>query len=283
MKSSLLIVTGYSGAGKTSVIKALEDVGFFCVDNLPIPLVSSFFSYIREHQESYKRLALGIDVRGGNVDELVSVLPTLGFDSISIIFVTAPSAELLKRFQETRRRHPLATGVSLSDAIEQERQLLKPLIERADHVIDTGSCTIHQLRTLVREAFCAQGPVMVVNLMSFGFKYGVPQECNFVYDVRPLPNPHFIPALRAGTGRDAAVHEYLFAHEHVQDYWKRLSDFFYYTIEQAYTEGRFFIHVAVGCTGGRHRSVAFVEELAKRKIDKVLFLVHHRDIAKDNV
>lgn len=283
MKSSFLIVTGYSGAGKSSVLKALEDIGYFCVDNLPIPLLPAFFEHIQKSSAGYAKVALGIDVRGGDmVEHINALLPSDEAITVSIFFLTASTGELLKRFQETRRRHPLCEGISLTEAIEKEKNLLKPLMNKADLVVDTGNFSITQLRTFVRTAFAQGGKLsMVVNLMSFGFKYGVPQECNYIYDVRSLPNPHFIPALKALTGQDEAIRKFLFEHPQVKEYWDRLTDFFYYSIKKSYEEGRSFIHVSIGCTGGKHRSVAFAEELAKKQLDGVTFLVHHRDISRE--
>jgi UPF0042 nucleotide-binding protein len=283
MKPYLLIVTGYSGAGKTTVLKALEDSGFFCVDNLPIPLIPAFLTYCANSDQQYSHIALGIDIRAGSMmQELIAHIREFAqlFESIKIFFLTASSATLLKRFQETRRKHPLANVVSLIDAIEQEKTIMKLLLSMADIVVDTGNFNLHQLRAYVRASFLVSEnkPQMVVNLISFGFKYGVPQECNFVYDVRALPNPHFISALRPLTGLDPAIREYLFAQSVVQDYWRKLHDFIQYTLCNSYAEGRTFMHIAIGCTGGRHRSVAFVQELAKSSMDSVLFLASHRDI-----
>jgi|SRR5579859_1355582 len=284
MKSDIVIVTGYSGAGKTSVLKTLEDLDYFCVDNLPIALIPSFFDHLIKHQEQHPKVALGIDVRSGlGIEHMTSVLSTINsVGKVRIFFLTASSSELLKRFQETRRKHPLASGINLLDAIEHEKEILKPLMNVANLTVDTGNFTIHQLRHLVRTAFAQSSqPTMVVSLTSFGFKYGVPQECNYVYDVRSLSNPHFVPELKSLTGVDALVKDFLFTQPEVQEYWQKLIQFFYFSIKKSYDEGRYFIQVAIGCTGGKHRSVAFVEELAKRKTNQVIFLVNHRDIKKE--
>lgn len=285
MKPYLVIVTGYSGAGKTSVLKTLEDIGFFCVDNLPIPLVPAFLTYSAENVDERSHIALGIDIRGGST--ILDMINTCAdfhdfFSAIKIFFLTSSVSTLIKRFQETRRKHPLADGISIGDAIEQEKNILKPLMSAADVVVDTGNFTLHQLRAFVRSSFSIahDKPKMVVNLISFGYKYGVPQECNFVYDVRSLPNPHFIPALRPLTGLEPAIREYLFVQSEVQEYWQRLVEFVQFTLRNAYAEGRSFVHIAIGCTGGRHRSVAFVEELAKISAESVTFLISHRDIQR---
>ncbi len=285
MISDIVIVTGYSGAGKTSVLKTLEDIDYFCVDNLPIALIPSFFEHAISAPHKHAKIALGIDVRSGSgIETLNNIFPELRklVGSVRIFFLTATTQELLKRFQETRRKHPLASAMTLPDAIEQEKQLLKPLINIADLVVDTGNFTIHQLRHLVRTTFApGEQPTMVVSLTSFGFKYGVPQECNYVYDIRSLPNPHFVESLRPLTGVDDGIKEFLFTQPEVQEYWQKFVSFFYFSLKKSYEEGRHFIQIAIGCTGGKHRSVAFVEELAKRKSDGVIFLVNHRDIKRD--
>lgn len=287
MEPLILILTGYSGAGKTAVLKALEDIGFFCIDNLPIPLLRAFFDYCAQHGKQHRYIALGLDVRSGHeLEKLPELIPLYDgrIGTIKILFLTAHTPELLKRFQETRRKHPLADGMSLTDAIEYEKKILQPLMNMTEMIVDTGNFTVHQVRSFVRTTFGHTAtPRLVVNLMSFGFKYGVPQECNFVYDVRALPNPHFVDHLRPLTGLDQQVRDYLFAYPQVQEYCRRLEDFFHYSVQQSFEEGRFFIHVAIGCTGGRHRSVAVVEELAKRTLKTVTFLVAHRDIYRETL
>lgn len=283
-QSEVIIVTGYSGAGKSTVLKALEDDGFFCIDNLPCELMESFFQLIST-AASDRNFALGLDIRSDTIREILAVLKRVNRSTvytIKVIFLTAHQRVLLKRFGETRRNHPLASGMSIDQAIEQEKKELVPLIEIADSVIQTDQLTAQQLRQLIRTSFTNEAlPQLIVNLISFGFKYGAPRDCNFVYDVRSLPNPYFVPALRHYNGTQLAIQEYLFAQPEVQEYWQRLLDFFKYTIGQASREGRFFITIAVGCTGGKHRSVAFIHELAQQKLDKVIFMVKHRDIDRD--
>ncbi len=281
----ILIVTGYSGAGKSTVLRALEDIGFFCVDNLPLALLDSFYNHIVETNNGTQRVALGIDIRGDHaMQQLVDEIKRykLRGTSISIFFLTSSLQVLLRRFQETRRQHPLAHNQDVAGAIEQEKKLMQPLIEMADLVLDTDQLTIHQLRTFVRGSF-AHGTThrMLLNLVSFGFKYGVPMESNFVYDVRSLPNPYFIPELKILTGNDQPVIDYLFAQPETLEYWHKLLDFSSYAIDRAYQEGRFFMRIAIGCTGGRHRSVALVQRLALELAHKAHCIVEHRDIAHD--
>lgn len=281
----LIIVTGYSGAGKSTVLRALEDVGFFCIDNLPIALLDSFFQLVCASQINGQRLALGIDVRGGTaIQELIVELERFNNvqHKLKIFFLTSSVPVLIKRFQETRRKHPLADAIDIIDAINQEKELLQPLIAMADLVVDTDQLNIHQLRSFVRSSFASDGEQkMIVSLLSFGFKYGVPLESNFVYDVRSLPNPYFVPELKMFDGMDKEIQNYLFDQSQVQEYWNKLLDFITYSLKKSHDEGRFFVNIAIGCTGGKHRSVAFVQKLAQQSMAHVQFLVEHRDINRD--
>lgn len=282
----LLIVTGYSGAGKSTVLRALEDIGFFCVDNLPMALLGSFFEFIIKSTMVNKKIALGIDIRGGkNLEAIIDEINSankVGLHKIKILFLTSTDKVLVKRFQETRRKHPLATDINLLDAIAQEKELLKPLSAMADVVLETDQLNIHQLRNYILHSFAVDQKLrLLVNLVSFGFKYGVPAESNFVFDIRSLPNPYFIPGMRTLDGTNPIVLDYLFSQPAVQEYWEKLHSFFEYSIKKSYDEGRSFVTIAIGCTGGRHRSVAFVHTLAKKDIDNVYFVVKHRDITQD--
>ena len=282
----VLIVTGLSGAGKTSVMRMLEDLGFYCVDNLPIPLLATFLKLAHSHPNFHK-VALGIDARGEQflsdfITEIQSVTKNDIVCDLKIIFVNAREQTILKRFQETRRKHPLADSISLEAAIDKEKALMEPIMALADMTLDTDALTIHELRSLIRTSFSGdQQRELVVNLVSFGFKHGVPAESNLVYDLRFLPNPHFIPALKIHDGRSAIIQEYLFGHTVAQDYWQRLTDFLRYSLEQFYQEGRFFATVAMGCTGGKHRSVSFVEKLGNQSWPHIRFLITHRDVDKE--
>lgn len=284
----VFIVTGYSGAGKSNVLHILEDLGFFCVDNLPVDLLPSFFRLVGQSKVRGQGVALGIDVRSGDmVPYLMWQLDRVRSESdnaIKIFFLTASASVLLRRFQETRRKHPLAINCSISDAIAQEQQLLKPLIDYADIILNTDPLTVHDLKKFVRNMLAQKTKrVMIVSLVSFGFKYGVPAESNFVYDVRSLPNPYFVPELRSLTGKDKLVVAYFAGQPMVGEYRAKLLDFVLYSVKKSYEEGRSFVNVAIGCTGGRHRSVALVEYLAQHAPDTMQFLVKHRDILKDTV
>lgn len=282
----VIIVTGYSGAGKNTVLYSLEDVGFFCVNNLPGSLLQSFFESMMQNEIESQRIALGLDIRG----DIATIIPrlyrlkTVWPFSLKIVFVTSSYDVLVKRFQETRRRHPLASHTSdVSDAIRHERKLLQPICDMADLVLDTDQSTINQLRRFVIKAFSQGGKHhMVVTITAFGFKYGVPPESNLLFDVRFLPNPYFEPSLKQLSGIDQAIYDYLFSQKIVCDYWDRLSSFTRYVIGQSLAEGRFAMNIAIGCTGGRHRSVALVQRLAQEKIPNITFLTKFRDIDRDN-
>lgn len=282
----ILVVTGLSGAGKTSVMRMLEDLGFYCVDNLPIPLLATFLKLAYSHP-NFLKVALGIDARGEQflsdfITEIQSITKNDVACELKIIFVNAREQTILKRFQETRRKHPLADGISLTQAIEKEKILMEPIMALADMMLDTDALNIHELRSLIRTSFSEHHQrELVVNLVSFGFKHGVPAESNLVYDLRFLPNPHFIPDLKIHDGRTDIIQNYLFQHDVTQDYWQRLTDFLRYSVEKFYEEGRFFATVAMGCTGGKHRSVSFVEKLGKVSWPHVRFLVTHRDVGKE--
>lgn len=284
----VLVVTGYSGAGKSTVLRALEDIGFFCIDNLPLQLLHSLFQFISQSTHPHQKIALGIDARGGhNMEHLIEALSKAheyNLYKVKIFFLSASAEVLNKRFQETRRKHPLAESVDLLTAIGKEKRLLQPLVECAHFVLETDQFTIHELRNLVRVSFSSTDALkLTVNVISFGFKYGVPHESNMIYDVRFLPNPYFIEELRPLEGTHARIADYLFSHDAVQEYWEKLVDFFNYSIRKSYEEGRSFITISIGCTGGRHRSVALVKRLVQQDIPYVQFIIKHRDINKDIV
>jgi len=287
-KRQILVVTGVSGAGKSSVIRSLEDLGFYCVDNFPVPLLSTFLDFVFRSHTNLLKVALGIDVRGGEflnnfLVEIEKLKSYVDDDcQVKVVFLNAQDVTIVKRFQETRRSHPLAQGISLTEAIEKERKLLAPIKALADQVHYTDQSNIHELRRWVSDTFAGDFvQEVVVNVISFGFKYGVPAESNLVYDLRFLPNPYFVPELRALDGRNELVQEYLFGKDEVNRYWHKLEDFLRYLLQSYYEEGRFFANVSIGCTGGKHRSVAFVEKLCGQKWEHSRFLAHHRDVGKE--
>jgi UPF0042 nucleotide-binding protein len=283
----VVVITGYSGAGKSTVLRALEDIGFFCVDNLPIALVPQFFELIDRFQTGGQRVALGIDIRAGsNLEALAEKIDQAKKNGlkITVFFLATELPVLLKRFQETRRNHPLGNNMPITELIDQERKILQPLNALADVVVDTDQCTPNQLRSIVRSYFArGKNPVLVVHLISFGYKYGVPSPCNFVYDVRSLPNPYFIEKYKPLDGTIDTLRDYFFGLSEVQEYWHHLTQFIDFSIKKINVEGRSFVTIAIGCTGGRHRSVAFVHQLARRELENVVFVVKHRDIDRESI
>ncbi|MEO5343223.1 MAG: RNase adapter RapZ [Gammaproteobacteria bacterium SHHR-1] len=265
----LVIVTGLSGAGKSIALDTLEDLGLFCVDNLPIPLLPALGEELLKASDRNRYSAVGIDARSEpqNLQRMPQILGQLqqqGFDC-EIFFLTADDDTLLKRFSETRRKHPLTdTTGSLAEAIALERRLLGPLMERADLRIDTCSTHVHQLRHLLRDRFKQRvSGRLSLQFLSFGFKHGSPSDADFIFDLRCLPNPHWQPALRPLTGKDAAVVDFLEDSPLVLDMRQDLIAFLQKWINAFDAEGRSYLTLALGCTGGQHRSVYMAEALFK--------------------
>jgi len=280
LKPIIVIITGLSGSGKTVALRALEDSGFFCVDNLPIVLIDSFASIVSKSGEII-RLGIGIDIRGkGFLSEIGNVLKTLRKKyQTEIIFLDAEKDVLVRRFKETRRPHPL--GGDIEEAIQVEKERLSPLREAADRIVDTSSFTPHQLRQLVTSFYRMNlgKKAMTVVLISFGFKIGAPQNVDLLFDARFLPNPNFIPELKPLKGTDRRVSDYVLKDKTAKAYVSRIKDLIDFLIPLYIKEGRPYLTIGIGCTGGNHRSPAIVEKLRgylkKYPID---LSVVHRDI-----
>ena len=264
-----IIISGLSGAGKSRAASIMEDMGFFCVDNLPAPLIPKFAELGMGGNGEYDRVALVTDVRGGtNFDGLFQALD--GLKSMKcgyrIVFMEASDPVIIRRYKETRRNHPLAEECgSLEEAIALERNMLAPLKERADWVIDTSNLSTRALRGELLRLF-SQGTAersMEVRVMSFGFKHGIPAEADLVFDVRFLPNPYYVAELRPLTGLDAGVRDYALSSPQSQEFLKKLTDFVTYLLPRYLEEGKAALVIAVGCTGGHHRSVAVAHALAE--------------------
>jgi UPF0042 nucleotide-binding protein len=279
----LLVITGLSGSGKTHVSRTLEDVGWFCVDNLPTALVASFAELI-QRSPGLRRSVLVVDVRERAFPETFpAVYRRLrsGRLATSLLFLEADERALVRRFSETRRPHPLADGGSAIEGIRTEREALRPIRRMADLIIDTSQFTVHQLRDYVRERYDVreEGRRMVVSVVSFGFKYGVPAESDLVFDVRFLPNPNFVPRLKRQTGKDAAVVRFLRAQTETRAFLRRVLSLVGFVLPRHEREGRTYLTIAIGCTGGRHRSVMIAEWIGaavRRKGYAVR--VYHRDL-----
>jgi UPF0042 nucleotide-binding protein len=277
----LVLVTGLSGAGRSTALRVLEDAGFFCVDNLPPSLVPELLELVST-EGNLRRVGLGIDVRTGTflsgAEDMLSGLEASGHE-VRVIFLDCADDILVRRFSETRRPHALAREGDLQRAIARERERLAGLRDRADVVIDTTELNVHDLRGRLMEYIGrdASRPSMVVRLLSFGFKYGIPVDADLVFDLRFLPNPHFVDALRPKTGMDPEVSDYVLNAPQTQQLLQRLLPLLEYTLPQYAREGKAYLTVAVGCTGGRHRSVTMAEELKRRLGDRHEVVVSHRD------
>jgi RNase adapter protein RapZ len=281
----LVVVSGLSGAGKSVAMDALEDTGFYCVDNLPVRLLGAFATELdAAPHPAYRRSAVAIDARNPAeaLQELPGILKDLRDRGVveEVIFLEARDENLIRRYSETRRKHPLTAGdVSLAEAIRRERALLDPVRASADVVIDTSRTHLHQLRDLIRQRF-EQGPRRRLSLIfqSFGYKHGVPPDADMVFDARCLPNPHWVPRLRALDGRDPAVAEFLGSEPEVNALYESIAGFLDAWIPRFEAENRSYLTVAIGCTGGQHRSVYLVERLAARYRERGAVLVRHREV-----
>ena len=284
---SFVVITGLSGAGKSYAIKCFEDMGFFCVDNLPTTLIPTFADLVARADTKRGRVALGVDVREGeylsHFLEALAELRSRGH-SVEVLFLEAGEEALVRRYRETRRRHPLAPDGNVLDGIRAERKALSTVREVADRIVDTSALTVHQLKDFLVDAYVAPKarPGLAVSLVSFGFKHGVPIDADLVFDVRFLPNPHFVEGLRPLDGRDARVREFVMKHAESRELLRRVADFLGFVLPAYQREGKAYLTIAVGCTGGRHRSVALVEEL-RSHIDALGLTptLVHRDIDRE--
>lgn len=284
--SRFVVLTGLSGAGKSQAVRALEDLGYFCVDNLPITLIPTLAELSRRAESDLKKVAIVVDVReGAFLSRFPKALKKLrgmrGIDA-TLIFLESGDETLVRRFSETRRPHPLAHDRPIVDGIREERRRLAPIRSLADEIVDTSDLTVHELRETFMSISRGLSPRgrMLITFTSFGFKHGVPAEADLVFDVRCLPNPHFVPELRQRTGRDRPVVQFMEAHEATGAFVERIADFLRFVVPHYVAEGKSYLTVAVGCTGGRHRSVMMAEALRRRlgDLDGVRLRVRHRDI-----
>jgi RNase adapter protein RapZ len=283
---SFIIITGLSGSGKGTFLRALEDRGFFCVDNLPLGLLTKFSELIAKSESEPSKAAMVIDVREGQtLSEFPAVYQELKNNpalDLSLWFLEASDAVLVRRFSETRRPHPLDPDRPVLEAIALERELLAPIRDMADHILDTSRFTIHELRQhAVRLFEERKAQHLLVSLVSFGFKYGVPIDSDLVFDVRFLPNPNFVPHLKPHTGADPAVVEYMNSHEETGKFLDHVYNFVDFLLPQYEKEGKSYVTISIGCTGGRHRSVFIANAIGKHVSDqKYRVKVSHRDSEK---
>lgn len=280
----VLLVTGMSGGGKSTAVRALEDAGWFCIDNLPVPLLPKLIELASAGNMA--RLAVVTDARESTylptTPAAIADIRAQGV-RVEVLYLDASDEVLIRRFSETRRRHPLSPDGTVPAGIAAERTRLKELRALADEVIDTSQVTVHELKRMVQARFAeTQGTQLNVSLLSFGYRYGLPPQADLVVDVRFLPNPYFVPGMRERTGRDADVAGYVLDREEAQGFLARVVDMVQFLLPKYRKEGKSYLTVAIGCTGGKHRSVAFVRALGERlQGDDALVRVWDRDIEKD--
>jgi UPF0042 nucleotide-binding protein len=263
----LVIITGISGAGKASALKTFEDLGFYAVDNLPVGLISNFADLVRDSTE-IERATLVVDIReGARLDRLPQMLQALrGSLKTTVLFLEADEEALVRRYSETRRPHPLGRRTSVKASLRAERERLQPVRAVADLVVDTTKFNVHELRTLLTERFqsAERKQNILISCVSFGFRQGVPEDADLMFDVRFLPNPHFIPKFRPFTGRTPQVARYILSFPQTREFIARISELLVYLIPHYIREGKSYLTIAFGCTGGKHRSVLIGEEVKKR-------------------
>ena len=283
----LLIVSGLSGAGKSVAMNALEDIGFFCIDNVPAGLLPNITAFSKAGNNNLERVALSMDVRGcRSREEIEEALQQLDEQNTpyKILFLDAPDDVLMRRYSETRRRHPIsiAEGISTREAFLKERQILEPLRARADYRINTALLSTAQNKERICDLFLKSGgakAAMRLTIMSFGFKFGIPQEADLVLDVRCLPNPFYVPELKHKTGLDQDVVDFVMGHPEAQELLKRYENFLQYALPLYVKEGKSQLTIAVGCTGGKHRSITFARKIGEF-CEKLGYApsVQHRDV-----
>ncbi|MCT4598500.1 MAG: RNase adapter RapZ [Vallitalea sp.] len=282
-----VIVTGMSGAGKSTTLKMLEDIGFFCVDNLPPILIKKFAQICYSSDSGINKVALGIDIRGGNLfTEFLSEIKKLeeeGYE-LEVLFLDANDMTLIKRYKETRRKHPLVIEGRIQHGIDKERKILEEAKKRANYIIDTSKLLTRELKVELSKIFIEGKKYenLIITVLSFGFKYGMPSDADLVFDVRFLPNPYYIPELRQKTGNEKEIKDYVMQWEVSNKFIDKLEDMISFLIPNYIQEGKNQLVIAIGCTGGKHRSVTLANELFSRLIKQEYSInIYHRDVEKD--
>ncbi|HEY0839145.1 MAG TPA: RNase adapter RapZ [Vulgatibacter sp.] len=281
----VVVITGMSGSGKSTAIRALEDAGFFCIDNLPVPLLGKLLELAR-YAGNMGRIAIVADAREGRfLGDMPQAIEDLRRDGlqVEVLFLDASDEALIRRFSETRRRHPISPEGTVPTGIAEERRLLRHVRAMADEVIDTSGVTVHDLKRMIQGRFGdGQGDLLNVTIVSFGYRYGLPPQADLVVDVRFLPNPYFVPGMRERTGREADVAAYVLERDEAKTFLAKVQDMVQFLLPHYRREGKSYLTVAIGCTGGKHRSVAFCRALAEGLSGaETLVRVWDRDIEKD--
>lgn len=282
-----MVITGLSGSGKGSALKSFEDLGFYCVDNLPVGLIPKFADMCAAPGSHIPRSAVVVDIREGeSLSQLPVAYQRLNRDGlkVALVFLEASDEALIQRFEETRRPHPLGHDLPVPEGIRLERSLLKPMRKLADTVIDTSRMNVHELRQLIQDRFGGRKrKTMLISVLSFGFKHGVPQDADLVFDVRFLPNPNYVTGLREKSGQDPEVKEYVESQAQTREFISRLTDLLLFLLPQYVREGKSYLTIAIGCTGGRHRSVAIAEHIGVLLEDEGYKVkLSHRDLRKNH-
>jgi RNase adapter protein RapZ len=280
----LIILSGLSGSGKSTAAKALEDLGYFCIDNLPPTLIPMFIELCESSAEHIRKAALVMDVREGvffeGAPKMIAELKEKGH-SIELLFLESSDQTLVKRYKESRRKHPLATNGNILLGIRKERKILSKIKSLADYLIDTSDLNVHQLRELIQDTFeKTKSRRISINFLSFGYKYGFPYDADVILDVRFLPSPHFIESLKYLSGSDRRVKDFVLKNEDTRKFIEKLVDLLKFLIPRYEKEGKSYLTVAIGCTGGKHRSAVIVNEVAER-FKHLSPTVRHRDISKN--
>lgn len=285
-----VIITGMSGSGKSNAIKNFEDIGYYCIDNMPPKLFTKFAQLCTQLEGGITKVAFAVDTRSGKMfRELCNCIDEFEKEigKLEILFLDCDSQILVKRYKESRRQHPLSDAGTILDGIEKERILLEDVRRRANYIVDTSNMKLPQLREYINTVFASDIDTkkrITVNVLSFGFKYGIPMDADLVMDVRFLPNPFYIPELKEKTGLDSEVSDYVMSFEVAQQFADKLRDMFDFLMPQYVAEGKSNIVIAIGCTGGKHRSVTLANELTRHLTDRGYnTFVNHRDINKDRV
>ena len=278
-----VIVTGMSGAGKSTALKMLEDVGYFCIDNLPLALLPKLLELFRVPSPEFNKVALGIDIRGGqNFSDMERMLQDISYE---MLFLDSGDSVLVKRYKETRRNHPLAAQGNIKVGLEKERKIMEPVKKKADYIIDTSLLLTRELKRELQKIFVDNREYknLYLTVVSFGFKYGIPNEADLVFDDRFLPNPYYIEELRPKTGNDREIRDYVMSNGKAEEFLAKLEDMIDFLIPQYIVEGKHQLVIAIGCTGGKHRSVTLANELYHYfdTSNDYGVRIEHRDIEKD--
>lgn len=279
-----VIVTGMSGSGKSTALKMLEDAGYYCVDNLPVSLMEKFMELLALPNNEIEKVVLGLDVRAEAFEDVAHILESLrvkGYQ-FEILFMDATDATLIKRYKESRRLHPVNPDGRIEDGVAKERMLLEDIRKQADYIIDTSGLLTRELKSELDRIFVAGEEYnnLMVNVMSFGFKHGIPSDVDLVFDVRFLPNPYYVDELKMLTGNDKPVQDYVMQYPESDAFLDKLTDMLHFLIPHYVNEGKYRLVVAIGCTGGKHRSVTLANELYQRMKDKGNYgmTIYHRDV-----